>query len=281
MKDKHYRCVNCGEAVSALYRNYGPSVLKLTKCESCKCIVDKYIEYDPSIVMIDLVLISKEAQRHIIFNTDFKAYWKLFIILIMLETYGVWRNDSLFNIAVNSVCDIKNNSTINSTYIKLPPQVLLNHIETFKTNCLDWAREEKDGVDLFIWEKDFYIQFLSTFTGIALFILIVHSSMVLIKPFGTNFEVGAVQVLKSFSLANTSLLFTLPTLVWGTHETSAETRLIHYFFVFLYSFAVFYNVLIVLYRCPRPLTAVILLTGNLMKYWTSFHITPFIRRLVS
>ncbi|KOB69939.1 Protein ARV1, partial [Operophtera brumata] len=31
------------------------------------------------------------------------AYWKLLIILIMLETYGVWRGDSLFNIAVNSV----------------------------------------------------------------------------------------------------------------------------------------------------------------------------------
>lgn len=35
--------------------------------------VDKYIEYDPVIVMIDLVLMSKEAQRHIIYNTEFKV----------------------------------------------------------------------------------------------------------------------------------------------------------------------------------------------------------------
>lgn len=41
--------------------------------ESCKGIVDKYIEYDPVIVVIDLVLMSREAQRHIIYNTEFKV----------------------------------------------------------------------------------------------------------------------------------------------------------------------------------------------------------------
>lgn len=82
---EEYKCVNCGEAAAALYRTYGPSVLKLTKCEKCKGIVDKYIEYDPVIVMIDLVLMSKEAQRHTLFNTEFKAFWKLAIVLVMVE----------------------------------------------------------------------------------------------------------------------------------------------------------------------------------------------------
>lgn len=31
-----YKCVNCGTAAAALYRTYGPSVLKLTKCVSFK-----------------------------------------------------------------------------------------------------------------------------------------------------------------------------------------------------------------------------------------------------
>lgn len=35
--------------------------------------MDKYIEYDPVIVMIDLVLMSKEAQRHVLYNTEFKV----------------------------------------------------------------------------------------------------------------------------------------------------------------------------------------------------------------
>ncbi|XP_038213229.1 protein ARV1 [Zerene cesonia] len=274
-----YKCVNCGEGAGALFRTYGPSVIKLTKCETCNGIVDKYIEYDPVIVMIDLVLISKEAQRHIIFNTDFKAYWKLLIILMMLETYGVWRNDSLFNIMVNSVCDIQSNSTINSTHIKLPINMTLKNVEPFKSDCLDWAHEEKDGVDLFIWEKDFYIQFLSTFVGILVFIIATHSTMILIKGFSSQFKVSVV--VKSFSLANMSLLLTLPMLVWGSGDTEPSTRLVHYSLVFLYMFAVFYNMFSVLYESPRLMTVLVLLASNLLKYMTTFHATPFLRRLIT
>ncbi|CAG9562857.1 unnamed protein product [Danaus chrysippus] len=159
--ENRYKCVNCGAAASALYRTYGPSVLKLTKCDTCKGLVDKYIEYDSVIVMIDLVLMSKAAQRHIIYNTDFKIYWKLFIILMMLETYGVWRNDSLFNIVVTTVCDIRNKHTLNTTHINLPIDFSLP--ESYQNKCRGWELEDRDTVDLFIWEKNFYIQFMSTF----------------------------------------------------------------------------------------------------------------------
>ncbi|CAH4036635.1 unnamed protein product [Pieris brassicae] len=249
--------------------------------EHCKGIVDKYIEYDPVIVMIDLVLISKEAQRHIIFNTDFKAYWKLFIILMMLETYGIWRNDSLFNIVVNSLCNIQNNSTTNTTFIKLPQQLLLNNLESYNMDCMDWAREEKDGVNLFIWEKDFYIQFISTFMGVIVFILIIHSTMRLFSIYSQDTKVGIVKLLKSYSLANTSLLFTLPTLVWGTQETLPETRLLHYLLVFLYMFTVFYNVFTVLYESPRMFTTVILLFSHLVKFIMAFHLPPLIRTVTT
>ncbi|XP_047545858.1 protein ARV1 isoform X2 [Vanessa atalanta] len=248
-----YKCVNCGVAASALYKTYGPSVLKLTKCESCKGVIDKYIEYDPVIVMIDLVLMSKEAQRHIIYNTEFKSYWKLFIILIMLETYGVWRNDSLFNIAINTVCNIKNNSTMNSTYITLPINISVP--EPWMSDCKGWAYEEKESLDLFIWEKDFYIQFLSIFT------------------------VSLARVLKSFSLANMSLLFTLPMLVWGNSDTPPATRLLHYLMVFVYSFIFFYNTFRVLYESPKIVTAVVLTISYCIKYLTTFHMTPFIRKI--
>jgi hypothetical protein len=29
---QQYRCVNCGNPAEALFKTYGPSVLKLTKC---------------------------------------------------------------------------------------------------------------------------------------------------------------------------------------------------------------------------------------------------------
>ncbi|KAL0883545.1 hypothetical protein ABMA27_015699 [Loxostege sticticalis] len=276
---KQYRCVNCGAPAAALFKTYGPSVLKLTKCEECKGIVDKYIEYDPVIVMIDIVLMSREAQRHVLYNTEFKSYWKLFIILMMLETYGVWRNDSLFNIAINYMCGLQNNSTLNSTYIKIPVDKVP---ESWKSKCWAWNQDEKvDDTDLFIWEKDFYVQFISTFAGIAIFILLVNCLMRIAKTFVRLHEVSFTRLLKGFSLANVSILFTLPMLVWGNAETSPETRAVHYLLVFGYSFVMFTNVFTVLYECPVLTTSFILTLANCAKYATSFHVTPYLREFIS
>lgn len=41
--------------------------------KECKGTVDKYVEYDTVIIMIDLILISRGAQRHVIYNTQFEV----------------------------------------------------------------------------------------------------------------------------------------------------------------------------------------------------------------
>ncbi|XP_046390773.1 protein ARV1 isoform X2 [Ischnura elegans] len=51
---------------------------------------DKYIEYDPVIVIIDLALLNRQAYRHVIFNTSFKNHWKLAIIMLIVEAYYNW-----------------------------------------------------------------------------------------------------------------------------------------------------------------------------------------------
>lgn len=48
-------------------------------------------------------------------------------------------------------------------------------------------------------------------------------------------------MLKAFSLANVSILLTLPILVWGA-DISQDTRTVHYLLVFGYSFIVFLHV---------------------------------------
>ncbi|CAG9855446.1 unnamed protein product [Phyllotreta striolata] len=85
-----YYCINCGSQVKSLYKEYSPSVLKLTKCPSCKRIADKYVEYDLVIVVIDLILLRIMAYRHILLNSEFKIFWKISIGLIFLETYSDW-----------------------------------------------------------------------------------------------------------------------------------------------------------------------------------------------
>ena len=51
---------------------------------------DKYIEYDPVIVLVDLVLLEKPAYRHLLYNSGFKSYWKLVVVLLLSESFRVW-----------------------------------------------------------------------------------------------------------------------------------------------------------------------------------------------
>ncbi|EEB19034.1 arv1, putative [Pediculus humanus corporis] len=68
-----YLCVNCGNRVKHLYREYSPSVLKLINCEKCGNVADKYIEYDRIIILIDLILLSKEGYRHVLYNSHYNV----------------------------------------------------------------------------------------------------------------------------------------------------------------------------------------------------------------
>lgn len=82
-----YRCVNCGAEVEELYRRYCPSVLKLLKCGTCDLLADKYIEYDPVIILVDLILLKRQAYRHLLHNCDITPCWKLVIILWLIESF--------------------------------------------------------------------------------------------------------------------------------------------------------------------------------------------------
>lgn len=58
--------------------------------EKCGLLADKYIEYDPVIVFVDLILIEKPAYRHLLYNSNFKSYWKIGIILWLIESFRAW-----------------------------------------------------------------------------------------------------------------------------------------------------------------------------------------------
>ncbi|KAI4493890.1 hypothetical protein M0804_002066 [Polistes exclamans] len=85
-----YICINCGTETEELYRRYCPSVLKVLKCVKCGLLADKYIEYDPVIVFVDLILLEKQAYQHLLYNSNFKSYWKLMVMLWLAEAFRVW-----------------------------------------------------------------------------------------------------------------------------------------------------------------------------------------------
>ncbi|XP_057346235.1 protein ARV1 isoform X1 [Manis pentadactyla] len=57
---------------------------------SCLKPVDKYIEYDPVIILINAILCKAQAYRHILFNTKINMHRKLYIFCLLCEAYLRW-----------------------------------------------------------------------------------------------------------------------------------------------------------------------------------------------
>ncbi|KAM3860904.1 protein ARV1 [Diretmus argenteus] len=85
-----FRCIECNEEATELHRDYSNGILKITICESCQKPVDKYIEYDPVIILIDAILCKTQAFRHILFNTSLNIHWKLCVFCLLCEAYLRW-----------------------------------------------------------------------------------------------------------------------------------------------------------------------------------------------
>ncbi|KAM6177358.1 protein ARV1 [Erethizon dorsatum] len=85
-----YRCIECNQEASELYRDYNHGVLKLTICKSCQKLVDKYIEYDPVIILINAILCKAQVYRHILFNTKINIHGKLCMFCLLCEAYLRW-----------------------------------------------------------------------------------------------------------------------------------------------------------------------------------------------
>ena len=95
--DKHFVCIECGLRVKQIYITYGLTNIRLIKCNNCLEFVDKYCEYDPVAIFMDIILVKKQAYRHLIFNgTEYGAAGsndglvKLGILLNLFEVYMKW-----------------------------------------------------------------------------------------------------------------------------------------------------------------------------------------------
>ncbi|XP_006817431.1 protein ARV1-like [Saccoglossus kowalevskii] len=85
-----YVCIECGKEASELYRYYSSNVLKISHCGYCDKIVDKYIEFDPVIILLDAVLHKQQAYRHILYNSLINVHWKLCVLCLLCDAYVKW-----------------------------------------------------------------------------------------------------------------------------------------------------------------------------------------------
>lgn len=68
MEENSYICIHCGTFLPQLYEQYGGEHIRLSQCQHCNRVADKYIEYDNVLLFIDLILIKPCAYRHTIYN---------------------------------------------------------------------------------------------------------------------------------------------------------------------------------------------------------------------
>lgn len=103
-------CIECGySGIDCLYSRYKSEYIKLTVCPKCNRIADKYIEYDSVILFLDILLLKKQAYRHLSFNIteeemiqnknnsnyDFNKMFRFFLLILSLEVYLIWADEEI------------------------------------------------------------------------------------------------------------------------------------------------------------------------------------------
>ena len=83
------KCVECGVNISKLFEEPLKGNITLVTCENCGKIADKYIEYEYTLILLNLILCKTQVYRHILFNINFcsttKDISKLFLASCVLD----------------------------------------------------------------------------------------------------------------------------------------------------------------------------------------------------
>ncbi|XP_055610125.1 protein ARV1 [Uranotaenia lowii] len=243
LDNKQYVCINCGQPVPELYRRISSTVLKITECENCNQPADKYIEFEVIIIMIDLILLSKAAYRHILYNSDCKNLWKIGVILTLLEAYCLWT-------------------------------------ETFGkfTN----VRYRSDQADPFLAEKGFYVSTLHIVIGTVLLYAFLHLLTKILHKIETRPDGDKsypLALLQCVILASIAKFFLVPIIIWKQNSTDSGMA-IHITLVVTYFVVSLIQIHSVISNCSRTKSTVIVILAFLAKTYFLTEISLFLNTLM-
>ncbi|KAK3783417.1 hypothetical protein RRG08_033678 [Elysia crispata] len=83
-----YQCIECGSGVDTLYRDYKGGSIKISRCISCGNVADKYVEYDSVIIILDALLLQRQAYRHLLINKRSDSPWHLALLLWICDAFS-------------------------------------------------------------------------------------------------------------------------------------------------------------------------------------------------
>ena len=88
-------CIQCGREVgnnvTKLYHQKlfkKTRILKLVQCEYCDKICDKYLEYEETLLLLDVALQNRSALRHILINENHcSSILKVSLLTLIIDSY--------------------------------------------------------------------------------------------------------------------------------------------------------------------------------------------------
>ena len=88
-------CIECGRRlpsdVTQLYHEKlfkKTKILKLLQCEVCDKICDKYLEYEGTLLLLDVALQNRTALRHLLMNSDHRStILKATLLTLIIDGY--------------------------------------------------------------------------------------------------------------------------------------------------------------------------------------------------
>ena len=91
-------CIECGhrlpQDVTQLYHEKlfkKTKILKLLQCEKCDEVCDKYVEYEGTLLLLDVALQRKPALRHLLINEDHSStILKVTLLTLIIDGYCRW-----------------------------------------------------------------------------------------------------------------------------------------------------------------------------------------------
>ena len=103
-------CICCGAEAPNAYIQYSNDIIYFQLCKYCGRVVDKYFEYDFTIIAIDLLVLKIEAYRHILRNIEVPRLIHLLLLSCILTGFLGWIctenfddfDSDVINVAVNS-----------------------------------------------------------------------------------------------------------------------------------------------------------------------------------
>ncbi|KAF7683297.1 Protein arv1 [Astathelohania contejeani] len=100
-------CIECGKETKSLTTKYS-NYIQVSKCKYCKKKVDKYLEFNNTVLLIDLILLKKNAFRHIIYNSTYRTKKTLYFYIFFTTIKILFNLKKRIGKLIPFNCDMNN-----------------------------------------------------------------------------------------------------------------------------------------------------------------------------